>query len=131
MNTQNEESSQEVRQLKLIAALYTKRSKFREAESVYKAVLVIQEKYLGEFSPELALTYYQLAEVYSDLNQYVQARPLYEKAVHIWEKLGALGMIKPQETIYFMDSMVALQLASEHEQAHHEAVEQRKKRSAA
>jgi tetratricopeptide (TPR) repeat protein len=103
-------NEQEVRQLKTIAALYVKRSKLREAEGVYKAVLKIQEAQLGQFSPDIALTCYQLAEVYTNLLQYSAARPLFEQAVKIWEILSGLELIKPEENIFFMDALVALQL---------------------
>ena len=116
MNIENE---QEIRQLRTIAALYTKRSKLREAEAVYKSLLTIQEKHNGEFSPELALTCYQLAEVYADLGQYVCARPLYERAVNIWENLVKLQLVKPEETIFFMDALVALQTNNEFEHEEH------------
>jgi tetratricopeptide (TPR) repeat protein len=126
MNTENE---QEIRQLRTIAALYTKRSKLREAEAVYKSLLSIQEKHNGEFSPELALTCYQLAEVYADLGQYICARPLYERAVTIWESLGKLKLVKPEETIFFMDAMVALQTNNEIQ--HEEHQEQAKNQASA
>jgi tetratricopeptide (TPR) repeat protein len=116
MNIENE---QEIRQLRTIAALYTKRSKMREAEAVYKSLLTIQEKHNGEFSPELALTCYQLAEVYADLGQYACARPLYERAVNIWENLVKLQLVKPEETIFFMDALVALQTNNEFEHEEH------------
>jgi tetratricopeptide (TPR) repeat protein len=130
MNTDNE---QEIRQMRTIAALYTKRSKLREAEAVYKSLLTIQEKHNGEFSPELALTCYQLAEVYADLGQYISARPLYERAVCIWENLGKLKLVKPEETIFFMDALVALQTNNEFEHEEHREQEQRQseKRSVA
>jgi tetratricopeptide (TPR) repeat protein len=121
MNIDNE---QEIRQMRTIAALYTKRSKLREAEAVYKSLLTIQEKHNGEFSPELALTCYQLAEVYADLGQYICARPLYERAVCIWESLGNLKLVKPEETIFFMDALVALQTNNEFEHEEHQEQEQ-------
>jgi tetratricopeptide (TPR) repeat protein len=112
MNTENE---QEIRQMRTIAALYMKRSKFREAETVYKSLVTILEKHSGKFSPELALTCYQLAEVYAELGQYKCARPLYERAVNIWENLGKLNLVKPEETIFIMDALVALQTNNEFE----------------
>ena len=112
---------QEVRQMKTIAALYKKRSKFREAEHIYKTIISLQEKYLGVYSADIALTCYQLAEVYSDLGQYAQARPLFERSVNIWEELGRLQMIKPEDTIYFMDALIELQLRSEAEEGSHES----------
>jgi tetratricopeptide (TPR) repeat protein len=134
MNIENE---QEIRQLQIIAALYTKRSKLREAEAVYKSLLTIQEKHNGEFSPELALTCYQLAEVYAGFGQYACARPLYERAVNIWESLVKLQLVKPEETIFFMDALVALQTNNEfehevqQEQAENQASNNSAKRTAA
>lgn len=107
----------EVGQLKLIATLYKKRSLLREAEHVYKTVISLQEKYLGFCHAEVALSCYQLAEVYSDLSQYSLARPLYARAVEIWQNLAVLNLIKPAETVFFMDALTALQIEQDREAA--------------
>jgi tetratricopeptide (TPR) repeat protein len=105
----------EVKQLKMIAALYKKRSLLREAEHVYKTVISLQEKYLGFCHAEVALTCYQLAEVYSDLGQYALARPLYARAVEVWQDLATLNLIQPTETVFFMDALTALELQKQKE----------------
>ena len=131
VNKMNIDYDMEVRQMNTIAALYTKRSKFREAEHIYKTIIAMQEKYLGVYSTEIALSCYQLAEVYSDLGQYTQARPWFERAVEIWEDLGRVQTIKPEQTIYFMDALIALQMRSEAESNAHESKEQAASRDAA
>ena len=107
----------EVKQLKMIAALYRKRSLLREAEHVYKTVISLQEKYLGFRHAEVALSSYQLAEVYADLGQYALAKPLYTRAVQVWQDLAAMNLIKPAETVFFMDALTALELQKNHEAA--------------
>src|SRR5207253_2468433 len=80
--------------LNSLAELYRTRSKYAEAEALYKRALVIREKTLGADHPQVATSLHNLAVVYHDERNYAEAEPLYRRALAIWEKAG--GMENPE-----------------------------------
>jgi len=60
---------------------------FRAAESCLKRSLTMRESLLGGSHLDVAQSLSNLAALYSDRRQYSQARPLYERALDIRQKV--------------------------------------------
>jgi len=100
----------ECEQLSSIAAVYQKHGKLRLAENSYKLIIDLREKNSDTDSLELAVTYYKLAEVNSDLGNYSKARPLYTKAVSIFEKHNGDHQLS---ALWYWDALVKLRSISD------------------
>lgn len=73
----------EVTELKVIASLYRKRGQLPLALEILKTARRLQTALHGPCA-DVAVTTYQLAEIYSDMDDYRHSRPLYEEAVDMW-----------------------------------------------
>jgi tetratricopeptide (TPR) repeat protein len=71
--------------IKRLASFYRRKGLLLDAEKLYRVALVMQEGELGPFHIDVAVTLYQLAETYSDMDKYTQAEELYHRAVEIYE----------------------------------------------
>ena len=100
----------EIKELRNIAQAYRKRNHLAQAAEVLKTVLQIQERQLDANHPELALTVYQLGEIYSDMGRNDIARRLYHRAVAIWNNSRDLSA---QNTMWFAQAMLQLQEATD------------------
>ncbi len=60
---------------------------YKKAEELYKKVLLIRKKVLGERHPKTATSYNNLAVVYDSQEKYKEAEELYNKALLIREKV--------------------------------------------
>src|SRR2546427_1942840 len=72
--------------LNSLAELYRTRSKYAEAEALYKRALAIREKTLGPDHPEVATSLNNLAVLYHDERKNAEAEALYKRALTIQEK---------------------------------------------
>ena len=76
-----------------LAYVYQDRSRYGEAEPLYKRALAIREKALGPEHPVVASSLFNLAGLYKAQGRYAEAEPLYKRALAIFEK--ALGPEHP------------------------------------
>lgn len=88
-----------------MAAVYSKHGQYRQAENSYKLAIAMGEKN-GDDTLDLAVTYYSLAELYSDQQQLDQAMPLYKKAVGIYEKQHPVDALS---VLWYSDALGRLQ----------------------
>ncbi|MBD2509794.1 tetratricopeptide repeat protein [Nostoc muscorum FACHB-395] len=63
------------------------RGRYSEAEPLYKKALELRQRLLGEEHPDVAISYNNLALLYSDQGRYSDAEPLHKKALELWQRL--------------------------------------------
>ena len=74
-----------------LAFLLYHKGEYKKAEGLYKKVLLIREKVLGEEHPSTAASYNNLAMVYDSQGKYKEAEELYKKALLIIERVLGEG----------------------------------------
>jgi len=95
------------------AKSFWKGDQYNEAVSLLKQVLAIREKILGQEHPDVASSLSNLAGLYKAQGDYEQAKPLYERALAIFEKVRGQGKGHPD--VSFNISNLASNLAELHE----------------
>lgn len=60
---------------------------YKKAEALYKKVLLVSGRVLGEEHPDIATSYNNLAVMYYNQGKYKEAKELYKKALQIREKV--------------------------------------------
>jgi hypothetical protein len=103
------ELTNEIKQLKLIAALYGRHRKFHLAEKTYQQLVLLERREYGEFSSEVAASIYDLAEIMRRQEQHEEARRQYEDAISIWERLMRLDLLTAADRSCYLDSCSVLQ----------------------
>ena len=104
----------EIRQLKSMAAIYAKHRNFHKAEELYWAIVNLEERQSGSFSPTLAKSLYVLGELCCEQGKYAEARPLLKRAIHIWEQLQIAGLFDEHNSgLFFMDALNKLNESSD------------------
>lgn len=92
-----------------MACLYRRRGKLRLAEGLFRDLLSMQQAAFGMSSKEVAMTMYQLAELYSDQQQYQRAKRFYAKSAEIWQALG----LNNESILWYSDALLKLQHMSD------------------
>jgi tetratricopeptide (TPR) repeat protein len=103
------ELTNEIKQLKLIAAIYRRQRKFQLAEKTYQQLVLLERREYGEFSSEVATSIYDLAETMRRQEQHEDARSRYEDAISIWERLNRLALLTPSDRSCYLDACSVLQ----------------------
>jgi tetratricopeptide (TPR) repeat protein len=103
------ELTNEIKQLKLIAAMYGRQRKFRLAEKTYQQLVLFERREYGEFSSEVAASIYDLAEILRRQEQHEEARSRYEDAIAIWERLMRLDLLTAADRSCYLDACSVLQ----------------------
>jgi tetratricopeptide (TPR) repeat protein len=81
------EQDNAVPQIELLAAQHREAGNTAQAKSLYTCLIAMIKRDGGEDSEQLAVTFYRLAETYSDEGNYKAAQIYYRRAVEIWEKI--------------------------------------------
>jgi len=112
------ELTNEIKQLKQMAAMYVKMAKFPMAEKVFEELIELERSEHGQFSNEVARTTYDLAESLRRRDEHRRAKPLYEHAISIWERLKRLDLLTQADRSCYLDaSSVLRQYAASSQQA--------------
>jgi tetratricopeptide (TPR) repeat protein len=76
----------ECAEMSRIGFFYKKHGKLPQAENTFRLIVEMREKSGDSDSLELGMTYYALASIYADQCKFEAAKPLYKKAVEIYQK---------------------------------------------
>ena len=82
-----------------LAITYQRLARYAEAEPLYRRVIAIDEKVLGEEHPDVSLAYSNFASLLEDQGKYAEAEPLIRRAIEIDEK--ALGRDHPNVAVSY------------------------------
>ncbi|MEM6254635.1 MAG: tetratricopeptide repeat protein [Cyanobacteria bacterium P01_D01_bin.156] len=74
----------------LLAKIYEKQERYKEAESLYLEAKEFNEQILGEYHSQTAFSYNNLAKNYQMQNRYMEAKELYSQAIEIFKKADIL-----------------------------------------
>jgi hypothetical protein len=89
-----------------IASFYKKHGKLSQAENSYRLIVAMREKNYDIDSLELGIAYYSLASVLADKSEFEGAKPLFRKAVEIYQKHDRSRMDNP---LWYCDTLADLQ----------------------
>jgi tetratricopeptide (TPR) repeat protein len=91
------------------------RHRYAEAAAVWRDVLGLRRKVLGEEHPDTATSYNEVAVCLNAQGKHAQALPLYEKALAIWKKV--LGEEHPDTALSYNNLAFCLNEQGRHAQA--------------
>jgi tetratricopeptide (TPR) repeat protein len=81
------EKDNAVGQTELLAAQQRDAGNTAQAKSLYTCLIAMIKRDGGDDSEQLAVTFYRLAETYSDEGNYQAAQIYFRRAAEIWEKI--------------------------------------------
>jgi tetratricopeptide (TPR) repeat protein len=81
------EQDNAVGQIELLAAQQRDAGNTAQAKSLYTCLIAMIKRDGGDDSEQLAVTFYRLAETYSDEGNYQAAQIYFRRAAEIWERI--------------------------------------------
>ncbi len=104
----------EIREMKKIALLYSKRGRLELSLEILKTVADMECRSYGERSRPVALTIYQIAETRCNLSQFKEARENFEQAVNIWQELHPADL---ESVLGYSNALTRMQTEAAKEEA--------------